>query len=424
VFTGVVSLLVGLCCGAAGCVSTKDLSAGGVLRSAGRAAGHGRRFRQALTVSEVAVALLLVVATGLLVRTLRAVGALDLGFDPARVMTVGITPEMAKYPGPLKAQFERELMARVRALPTVVAAGIGSRPLGEGTFGTAITLPDSPGDEISISLDIVGDGYLDALGARLTGGRAFSDGDVAEAPLVALVNAAAAAKLWPDRTAVGRTFAVEKKSFEVVGIVSDVRRKNLEADVEPTIYLSSAQQPRFSTNNMLVRTTGPPENVLPAIRTIMRQLDRDQALTRIQTLEERLAAALAPRRQMLWLVGLFSAMAFGLALVGVYGVMAESVAQRVPEIGVRMALGATAQDVVRLILRQGGLIMALGLAIGLAAAIALNRVMSGFVFRVSTTDPGTYAVACLCLAAAMLAACLVPALRASRVDPVQALRQE
>jgi putative ABC transport system permease protein len=423
-FIAAVSLLVGLGCGLAGCVPTRHLATRGVLRSTGAGARQGLRFRQVLTDSEIAVALMLVVAAGLLVRTLRAVGALDLGFEPAHVLTIGITPDMRQYRGPAKAQFEQDLMTRVRAVPTVSAAGIGSRPLGEGTFATSIRLTEQSAETIDISLDVVGDGYLEALGARLTSGRPFSDRDVAEGPAVALVNAAAAAKLWPDRAAVGRTFRLEENLVDVVGVVSDVRRRDLEADVAPTIYLPSAQQPRFWTNNMLVRTTGAPDAVLPAVRAIMRQLDGDQALTRIQTLEERLAAATAPRRQMLWLVGIFSALAFGLALVGVYGVMAEAVAQRVPEIGVRMALGATSADVVRLILRQGGLLMLLGVILGLGGATALNRLMSAFVFRVSTTDPGTYVVAGLCLAAASLIACAIPAARAVRVDPVIALRQD
>jgi putative ABC transport system permease protein len=424
VFTAATSLLVGLGCGLAGWLRPDHATARGVLRSAGPAARQGRRLRQALTVSEIAVALMLVVATGLLVRTVRTVGGLELGFDPSNVISIGLTPDIRQYAGPAKVQFESDLIARVRSLPGVVAAGIGSRPLGEGTFGTVVTLAESPGQEIPMSLDVVGAGYLDALGARLTNGRAFDARDVAGAPQVALVNAAGARRLWSGQAAVGRFLAIEDHRIEVVGVVADVRRKGLEADVEPTLYLPSAQQLRFSTGNMLVRTQSAPEEIMPAIRAIMRQVDRNQALTRVQTLAARLAEALAPRRQMLWLVGLFSMMALGLALVGVYGVMAESVAQRVPEIGVRMALGATGSDVVQLVLRQGSLMIALGLMLGIAGAAALNRVMAGFVFRVSTTDPGTFAVACMCLTAATLAACVVPAARASRIDPVLALRQE
>jgi putative ABC transport system permease protein len=424
VFTAATSLAVGLACGLAGWLRPDHATARGALRSAGAAAGQGRRLRQALTVSEIAVALMLVVATGLLVRTVRTVGALELGFDPANVVSIGLTPDIRQYAGAAKVQFESDLIARVRSLPGVVAAGIGSRPLGEGTFGTEVTLPESPGQAIPISLDVVGPGYLEALGATLTNGRAFDARDVAGAPQVALVNAAGARRLWSGQAAVGRFFTIEDHRIEVVGVVADVRRKGLEADVEPTLYLSSAQQPRFSTGNMLVRTRSAPEEIMPAIRAVMRQIDRNQALTRVQTLAARLGEALAPRRQMLWLVGLFSMMALGLALVGVYGVMAESVAQRVPEIGVRMALGATGADVVQLVLGQGSLMIALGLVLGISGAAALNRLMSGFVFRVSTTDPGTFAVACVCLIVATLGACVIPAARASRIDPVLALRQE
>jgi putative ABC transport system permease protein len=423
-FTAATSLVVGLGCGLAVWLRPDQATARGALRSVGPGAGHGRRLRQALTVSEIAVALMLVVATGLLVSTVRTVGGLELGFDPANVISVGLTPDIRQYAGPAKAQFEVDLITRVRSLPGVVAAGIGSRPLGEGTFATDVTLPESPGQEITISLDVVGPGYLDALGARLTNGRAFDARDVAGAPQVALINAAGARRLWSGQAAVGRFLAIEDHRIEVVGVVADVRRKGLEADVEPTVYLPSAQRLRFSTANMLVRTHSAPEEIMPAIRAIMRQIDRNQALTRVQTLAARLDEALAPRRQMLWLVGLFSMMALGLAVVGVYGVVAESVAQRVPEIGVRMALGATRADVIRLILLQGSWMVILGLTVGLIATTGLNRVMAGFVFRVSTTDPGTYAVACLCLAAATLAACAIPAARAARVDPVLALRQE
>jgi putative ABC transport system permease protein len=175
---------------------------------------------------------------------------------------------------------------------------------------------------------------------------------------------------------------------------------------------------------MLVRTSGDPRSALPAIRGIMRQVDGEQALTRIQTLEERVAEATAPRRFVLWLVGLFSAIAVGLALIGIYAVVAESVAQRVPEIGVRMALGASTASVMGLVLRQGAWMVVMGIAAGGVMAVAFNKLMAGFVFRVATTDPVAYAAAVLCLAAVALAACAIPARRAARIDPVLALRAQ
>jgi hypothetical protein len=180
----------------------------------------------------------------------------------------------------------------------------------------------------------------------------------------------------------------------------------------------------FWTNNMLVRTTADPRDVLPEIRAVMRQLDPQQALTRIETLEERLSESIAPRRFNLRLIGLFSAVAMALAMLGIYGVVAESVAQRVPEIGVRMALGARGPDVVRLILGQGVWMVVIGIGLGVAGAAALNRVMSGLVFGVRTTDPASYTVAAVCLMTATLVACVIPARRAARIDPVQALRQD
>jgi ABC-type antimicrobial peptide transport system permease subunit len=180
----------------------------------------------------------------------------------------------------------------------------------------------------------------------------------------------------------------------------------------------------MSINNLLVRTTGDPREALPAVRAVMRQLDPDQPLTRISTLEERIDEALAPRRFMLRLIGLFSLLALGLAMLGVYGVMAESVAQRVPEIGIRVALGATPAAIRQLIIAQGGWMVVLGLAAGLAGALALRRAMATLVFGVPTTDPVAYAIACVCLAAATIAACAIPANRAAALDPIRALRQE
>jgi putative ABC transport system permease protein len=180
----------------------------------------------------------------------------------------------------------------------------------------------------------------------------------------------------------------------------------------------------FWTNNMLVRTSGDPRELLPAIRTVVRQAHPELPLTRIETLSERLAITTAPRRFTLWLVSLFSIIALGLAVVGIYGVVTESVVQRVPEIGVRMALGASAAGVMRMILRQGAWMIGIGVALGTAAALTMQGVMAAFVFRVPTTDPVSFGFACLVLTAAGLVACAVPARRASRIDPVIALRQE
>jgi hypothetical protein len=272
-------------------------------------------------------------------------------------------------------------------------------------------------------MDAVGPGYLEALGARLVAGRFIDERDDASSPRVALVNEAAA-RQHLGGSAMGRTILKDTLPILIVGVLADVRRAALEEEPQPTLYLPSAQTNTFWTNNMLVRTSGDPRDVLPAIRTAVRRIDPELPLTRIQTLAERLNEALAPRRFTLWLVGLFSIVALGLAVVGIYGVVAESVAQRVPEIGVRMALGATAGSIMRLILRQGAVMIAIGVGSGVSVALVLKGVMSAFVYGIHTTDAGSYLTACGALVAATLAACAIPAHRATRIDPTVALRQD
>jgi putative ABC transport system permease protein len=418
-FSFVLSVIVGAGCGLAACLSLSDLTSARVLRAGGADAAHsGRWFRQVLTVAEIALALMLVVATGLLVRTMRAVGALELGFDPTNVISVGLT-----YDGPEPGKFDTEFLRRVRTIPGLVAAGIGTRPLGGG-MGTMLRLPAEEGRQLGLGADSVSVGYLEALGGRLTDGRFFDDRDTANAPLVAILNQSAARHFWPRETAVGKLVAMGEKRLEIVGIIADVRRADLEVEPGPVVYLPNLQATEFRANNMLIRSERDPRLLLPALRALLRQVDRQQALVRIQTLQERIEEATAPRRFVLRLVGAFSLMALGLAMIGVYAVIAESVARRVPEIGIRMALGATARNVTSMILRQGIWMLAFGVVLGLIAAAALRGVMSTFVFGVPTTDLPTYAVAGLCLALATVAACVIPAARAARVDPVIALRAE
>lgn len=425
-FTAVASVAVGLLCGLAACIAATGAASRPMGHAAGAdARGPGRRFRLGLTVAQIAVALALAIGTGLLTRTLRAVTALDLGFVPTNVLSVGLTPQSPLYRQPgRKTEFESEVQARVRALPGVVSAGIGSRPLGPGTFGYELTMDGSAVRTVTASVDVVGPGYLEAIGARLSAGRFIGPDDTVERPLVGVVNQAAARAWWPDANPIGRMLFRDQKRMEIVGLVDDVRRKDLEADPSPTVYMATAQSPNLWTNNLLIRTSGDARAVLTSVREVMRSIDREQALARIMTLEDSLSQATAPRRNLLWLVGFFSVLALLLAGMGVYGVVAESVTQRVPEIGVRMALGATSSDVWKMILAQALWLVARGILIGLALAIAFNRVMTSFVFRVATVDPASYVAACLCVAGATLAACLVPARRAARVDPVIALRQE
>jgi putative ABC transport system permease protein len=426
-FAVVASIVVGLACGLAVVLSMDRVNPqGSGLRPSGAdSAHHGRRFRQGLIVAEIALALMLVVAAGLLVRTLRVLGAQELGFNPRNVISVGLALDFAKYNPRNGAvgQFEADLLQRLTAAPGVVAAGIGSRPLGGGAAGNVVRAQGSDQDH-GVGVDVVSPGFLEALGATLIRGRFVQATDAAGAPRVALVNVSAARAIWGDSDPVGRTIVMDESPLQVIGVVGDIRRLNLELPAAPAIYLSHLQPASIIVNNLLVRTAGDPREVLPAVRAVMRQLDPDQPLTRIATLEERIDEILAPRRFMLRLIGLFSILALGLAMLGVYGVMAESVAQRVPEIGIRVALGATPAAIRHLVIAQGGWMVVLGLAGGIAGALALRKAMATLVFGVPTTDPIAYAVACVCLAAATIAACAIPANRAASMDPVKALRQE
>lgn len=419
------SLAAGLCCAMAATAAANHQNPGAAFGRAGVArSARGRRFRTALTVAQLALALMLVVASALMVRTMRSLGDLELGFDPRSAISIGITPDYRKYGGFAGVHaFEAALMARLNAHPGVVAAGVGGKPL-SATAVTSIGVPDGPEVGLRVDMDAISPDFFVALGLQLREGRHFNSADDASAPRVAILNVAAVRALWPDGHAVGRVVLSGKRPIEVVGVVGNVRRRSIEKEPPPVIYLPHLQANQLLVNNMIVRTHGDPRDMLGEVRRIMAQLDPDQALIQVATLEEVLSDALAPRRFILRLIGLFSTLALGLALLGVYGVVAESVAQRVPEIGIRMALGARQVDVVGMILLQGVWMAAAGVTIGACGAFAARDVMTSFVFGVPTSDPVAYVVAGLCLAATAILASLVPARHAAAIDPVIALRRE
>ena len=433
-FATILSVTLGFMCGLAVVFSLNHANPRpGSLRPSGADAGsHGQRFRRALSVAQIALALVLIVASGLLVRTLRVLGTEELGFDPRHVISIGIAPDARRYVGRADlgapdrmnaiGRFQTELVSRLRASTGVIAAGIGSRPLGGA--GIVLSIRSENGEEHPVAVDVVSGGYLEALGVRMLAGRFFGATDTASAPRVAVINESAAKLLGVIPKPMEHTFRMGHEDVRIVGVIGDTRRATLEHAPEPAIYLSHLQPSPVFVNNLLIRTVGDPRDALPLVRSVMRQLDPEQPLTRIGTLEERIDELLAPRRFMLRLLGLFSAVAFALALIGIYGVISESVAQRVPEIGIRMALGATPASVRNLFLSQGVILALSGSAIGLVGAFTLRHGMSSLVYGVPTTDPLTYAVGCVCLAGATIAACTIPAVRAASLDPIVALRTD
>jgi putative ABC transport system permease protein len=254
-------------------------------------------------------------------------------------------------------------------------------------------------------------------------GRFINDGDGPSNPPVAVISAALSGSLYPDG-AVGRTLLHQGNRVEIVGVVDDIRLTDIELEPEPMLFLPSAQKSPVRADHLLVRTAGDPRTVMPRVRAALGRFDPQLPLTEITSLSDRVDAATASRRFTLWLVLVFSVGAFVLALVGIYGVVAGWVEHRIPEIGVRMALGATAGSVVRLVLRHGGAMLAVGIGAGVIGASAVSRLTSQFVFEVSPTDPASIAGASLAVLAAGVGACLIPAARAARMDPAVALRQD
>jgi putative ABC transport system permease protein len=424
-FALVTSVSVGIACGLAAALSLDRRGLDTAIRS-GRldARSHGRRFRQGLTVAQVALALLLVVAAGLLVRTVRALGALELGFDPHNVISVNASPDRRKVRdiGGMTA-FNAALIEQVRQLPRVVALGTGPEPLRPAT-GTAVSAsPDVDGEMIEVNP--VTPGYLRALRSRLILGRLFDEADQTGNAALAIVSESAARHFWPDANPIGQPLFMNRGAQPtVVGVVADIRRSGLEGEFSPTVYILQTQSTHLGISSILIQTEGDPRDIVPAIRGALKRLDPEAPLGGVRTLEELIDGEMAPRRFMLRLVGLFSMLALGLAMLGIYGVLAESVAQRVPEIGVRMALGADRRTVIGLVLSQGAWMVGVGVALGAAAAYAFRDVMSSFVFGVPTSDGLTFTTACAGVILAALIASSLPARRAASVDPVVALRQE
>jgi hypothetical protein len=301
-----------------------------------------------------------------------------------------------------------------------VAVGVGPRfkSVADDVFSSAAA------GERRIVTQSIGPGYAEALGAVVTQGRTFRDEDVDGAPVV-MLNASAERLFFGNADPIGQTMThvYSKRKLTVIGTIADVRGQP-EVPAAPSVYLLHGQPTNALFSTFLIRATGDPRALLPAVRAVVHDVDPTLPLTRIQTLDDRLAQSLAPRRFTGGLIGVFSTLALLLAAIGIYGLVAESVAARVPEIGVRMALGATATRVLGMILVEGGVLVSLGLALGLGGAIALHSTMTSLVFGVKTTDAATYAIVSIGLATAALLACVLPARRASAIDPATALRHE
>jgi predicted permease len=392
-----------------------------------------KRLRGALVAAEVALSLTLLVGAGLLIRSFTELLGVDTGFQAENRLVASVNLPQSYGPEET-ATFLRQFLERARGIPQVRDVGaVSSRPVTGESTGLGIVRPDDPNPEGGIpwaTWRLVTPGYFDAMGLPLRRGRLFDETDVVrgmdEVGADVVISERLAELLWPGQDPIGRTALLwagqEDRPGRVVGVVGDMRERGL--DVDPTLavyipYYGIPWPPSF-----VVHTAGDPTAVVPALRTALAEVDPSLPLSRVSTLEELLGRSLAGRRFILALVGVFAALALLLAMAGVYGVQAYSVAGQTAEIGVRVALGASHGDVIRRIVRRAMGPAVLGIVVGLAGAFGLSRLMESLLFQIRPTDPLTYVAAAGLLAATALASCWIPARRALRVDPVVAVRAE
>jgi predicted permease len=432
-FTVLVSVATGLLFGIVPALHATKTDLNESLKEGGRGStAHARRhFRDGLVVAEVALALVLLVGAGLMLKSFVRLLDVKPGFDAKNVVTMGLSLPEARYSKPEQwADFYRRLVERLRAQPGVESATvINSLPMG-GNGGTTTFIfegrPAPPrGQYPEANFRVAGTDYFKTLRIPVLRGRVFAEQDVKGKPDVAIVNETFARLYYPNEDPVGKRVLETDGTnpTEIVGVVGDVKHWGLDDEPEPFIYVTHAQSPDPGMT-IAVRSAVDPAGVAAAVRRETRALDADLPVFDIKSLEQRLDESSSRRRLTVFLLGVFASVALLLAAVGIYGVMAYSVSQRTHEIGIRMALGARTADVVRLVLRQGMTLAVVGVGVGVGASLALTKLIKAMLFRVSPSDPATFAVVALSLAAVALLACYVPARRATKVDPMIALRYE
>jgi putative ABC transport system permease protein len=427
-----LSLLAGIALGLLPALQAAALDLSTVLKEGGRGSGAARRrFRDLLVVGEVALSLVLLVGAGLLLQSLWRMQAVDPGFRPDHLLTMEFRLPPAKYADPARiTAFFREVVAGVRALPGIESAAlVRAVPLSGNWGADSFRVEGGPeparGQEPSAQINLVTPEYFATMGIRLLRGRDFTDHDDASAPPVVVVNETLARQAWPGGEALGKRLRLgaQDRWLSVIGVVADAKHRRLGEPPEPQIYGPHYQEPMIFAC-VVARTAADPRGMADPVRKAIWAVDKDQPVWRVLPMETFLDRSLAPTRFLLVLLGVFAVVAVLLAGIGIYGVLSYAVAQRTPEIGIRMALGAGRKQVVGLVVGQGMGLTLVASAIGLLAAAGLGHLMRALVFGVTPRDPATLGASALVLGAVALAACLVPALRATRVDPVTAINRE
>jgi putative ABC transport system permease protein len=432
-FTLVVAFLAGTLAGLFPALQASKPDLQDNLKDSSRSvASPHRRSRRVLTAGELALAVMMLIGAGLALKSLVLLLGVRAGFDPRDVLTAHLSLPDSRYPkAPQTTAFFQRLLARLRALPGVDSAAVTSElPLEGGSNGVVYIegrpIPKNMWSSPLVEWCYISPEYFHTMRIPMLAGRDFTDHDVKGQPQIAIINQTMAHRFWPDQDAVGKRFSQgyeHIKWITVVGVAGDVREFGMNEPAIPEAYFPAYQN---ATNYMsvVVRSSIPPLSQIGAVRSAVRHIDPQLPIFEPRTLDQILSESSGQQRFVALLLGLFGALALALASVGIYGVIAYSVAQRTHEIGIRMALGAQRGDVVKMVLQEGMVLALSGAGIGVAAALGLTRFLHALLYGVTPTDPGTFISVPLVLVSVAMLACYIPALRAMRVDPVSALRQE
>jgi predicted permease len=431
-FTLLISLLTGMFFGMIPAIKASGTDINEILKTGGRGGVLGwthSRLRGLLVISEIALALVALVGSGLFLRSMQNAQQYNPGFESQNLLQMNFDLGALRYDADHGQQFFRDVIERAKTVPGVVSASVSSNGVfGGGILGTIFregeqTDPNNRG--ILVNFDDVTPGHFETMRIRLISGRDFTDFDRENTTRVAVINEAMAKMLWPGQEPLGKRFAIvqEPELVQVIGVVGTAVIAQIGEEPQPIAYLPMRQQySPFAT--LVVRTNSNPEPLVGAVRTQVQPLDKNLAFTNGQTVQQILGQGLWAARMGAALLGLFGALALILASIGIYGVLAYSVAQRTSEIGLRMALGAQPRQVLGLVLKQGMLLALIGAAAGIVVALPVAHLAASLLYGVSATDPLTYAGITLLLMCVALVACYLPARRATRVDPLIALRWE
>jgi putative ABC transport system permease protein len=432
-FTFAISLLTGVIFGLLPALQALRFNINESLKSEGRGVvgSSGRnRARSVLIVTEIALALVLLVGAGLLIKSFKRLGEVDPGFKPDNVMTMQLSLPRAKYGKPeQQSAFIQQVLERVEAVPGVGSASVvAAPPFGGFTASRYFQIEGRPprpaGEGFNAGYNSASPNYFQTLGIPLRRGRDFTGQDVMGTPEVVIINEAMARRFWPDEDAIGGRLRIGEDAWRtVVGVVGDVRHTGLDEEPKPEMFYPYLQSP-LSFMTLMVRSTTDEQSLRASIQREIRAVDPDLPVYGIKSMEQLISESVSPRRLNMILLTTFAIVALVLAALGIYGVMAYSVSQRTHEIGIRMALGAQRGDVLKMIVGQGMILTLTGIGIGLAASFGLTRLMASLLYGVTATDPLTFIVVALVLGTVALMASFIPARRATRVDPMEALRYE